>query len=90
MDNVSTFFITTFEYSIGNINPPTYQLWINKIQANEHDAINWWVCHIAIYLIWLLWFGNQFLILIILLNFLIAVLGKSQSDVMDGALMFKY
>ena len=57
---------------------------------NERDYVNWWVCHIAIYLIWLLWFANQFLILIILLNFLIAVLGKSQSDVMDGALMFKY
>lgn len=87
---MSTFFITTFEYSIGNINPPSYELWINKMHANEHDQVNWWVCHISIYLIWLLWFGNQFLLLIILLNFLIAVLGKSQSDVMDGALMFKY
>jgi len=33
---------------------------------------------------------NQFLILIILLNFLISVISKSYSDVMDSALMFKY
>lgn len=90
LDNVTATFITTFEYSIGNINPPTYGLWATKMHANEHDQINVIVCQISIYLIWLLWFGNQFLILIILLNFLIAVLGKSQSDVMDGALMFKY
>ena len=76
LDDVSTFFLTTFEYGIGNISRPSYQLWIHKLH-NSDGLINWWVCHIVIYLIWLVWFGNQFLILIILLNFLISVLGKS-------------
>jgi len=50
----------------------------------------YWISQLSIYLIWLVWFTNQFLILIILLNFLISVISKSYSDVMDSALMFKY
>jgi len=43
-----------------------------------------------IYMIWAFWFLNQFLILIVLLNFLIAVISQSYENVMNSAQQFKY
>ena len=104
LDNVTTFFLQTFENSLGNISNPSYALWSAKLHCVGHpdDAKcapevvgvrtpqTYWISQLSIYLIWVVWFMNQFLILIILLNFLISVISKSYSDVMDSALMFKY
>ena len=40
--------------------------------------------------IWVLWFANQFLNLIILLNFLIAIISQSYDNVMSKSLEYKY
>lgn len=40
--------------------------------------------------IWILWFANQFLNLIILLNFLIAIISQSYDNVMSKSLEYKY
>ena len=42
------------------------------------------------YNIYFFWFINQFLILIILINFLIAVISQSYENVMDSRLIYKY
>lgn len=44
----------------------------------------------AIYVIYAVWFANQFLILIVLINFLIAVISQSYENVMDTAVIIKY
>jgi len=41
-------------------------------------------------IIWFMWFANQFFILIILLNFLIAVISQSYENVMSKAVISKY
>lgn len=101
---MTTFFLQTFENALGNISNPTYDLWSIKLKCATdpkdpkctHENVGvitgqtYWISQLSIYLIWLVWFANQFLILIILLNFLISVISKSYSDVMDSALMFKY
>lgn len=38
----------------------------------------------------MLWFGNQFFVLIILLNFLIAVISQSYENVMNSASILTY
>jgi len=41
-------------------------------------------------MIYVFWFLNQFLILIIVINFLIAVISQSYENVMDTATKIKY
>lgn len=41
-------------------------------------------------MIYFVWFANQALILIVLMNFLIAVISQSYENVMDTAVMIKY
>ena len=65
--------ISTFENMVGNINNPSDAYWSNQLKKgleNHHKVGS----YVAIYLIWFLWFMNQFFLLIILLNFLIAVI----------------
>lgn len=42
------------------------------------------------YLVWLIWWFNQFMIVIILLNFLIAVISQSYENVMNSATILKF
>lgn len=63
-----------WENSIGNINPPTF------VKGGEKN----------IFLIYLVWYVNQFYVLIILLNFLIAVISQSYENVMNRAVEFQY
>ena len=43
-----------------------------------------------IYSIWLVWIVNQYVVLIILLNFLIAIISQSYDNVMSKQIMSKY
>lgn len=45
---------------------------------------------LVIYIIWFVWLLNQLLILIVLLNFLIAVISQSYENVMNKSVQFKY
>jgi len=81
------YFLLIWENSIGNINPPTYAFWLTQLDAKSHLKIG---AKLVIYFTWFIWFGNQMLILIILLNFLIAVVSQSYENVMNSAMRFKY
>ena len=74
--------ISTFENMIGNINNPTYKFWSDNIK-NSHDDNYSNLSLATIYVIWFLWLVNQFFLLIILLNFLIAVISQSYECVME-------
>jgi len=60
------------ENTVGNIFNPTYTYW----DSFEHKEV-------FIYLIWIVWFYNQLIMLIILMNFLIAVITQSYENVMN-------
>ena len=60
--------IQTFENTVGNIKDPRYQFWLDNLK--DHEGVS----QFTIYVIWVVWFMNQFFLLIVLLNFLIAVI----------------
>lgn len=70
-DSFINFFIQVWENSIGNINPPTFR------DSNPSP--------VRICCIYAMWFTTQFVVLIILLNFLIAVISQSYENVMNSA-----
>lgn len=80
--------IQTWQNSIGNINPPSTTYW--NTHQKSHDPSVALAANIAIYVIYFVWFVNQALILIVLMNFLIAVISQSYENVMDTAVMIKY
>lgn len=84
------YFLLIWENSIGNINPPTYQFWMNTLKNADIEPFQKTGALTVIYIIWLMWFANQALILIVLLNFLIAVVSQSYENVMNSATQFKY
>ena len=66
-----------WENSIGNINDPDFDANVIK---NEK----------VLKIIWLVWWLNQFVIVIIMLNFLISVISQSYENVMNSKEVMKY
>ena len=58
------YFVYTYRNSIGDVQGPGYNYWLNEAENEPGPA---WI---MISVIWILWFFNQFINLIILLNFL--------------------
>ena len=77
--------LQTYRNSIGDIAAPTYPLWEEFIAKD-----NVWQGKFMIFTIWTFWFIHQYLILIILLNFLIAIISGSYEDVMAQEIQLKY
>ena len=75
---------TCIRSSVGDIQPPGYSFWIAAAAKNEHVAV------FMIYFIWLIWFCTLFINLVILLNFLIAIISQSYEDVMSREVITKY
>ena len=94
INGAMAFFLETFEDGVGNIKRPRYHIWEDKYHCDKTDigctAANRWVSIMAIYVVWFTWFLNQFVVFIILINFLIVYIGNSFQNVMDSALKFKY
>ena len=70
--------IYVWQNSIGNIDDPDSSSFVNDPPT------------IQIYIIWFVWTLNQFVIVIILLNFLIAVISQSYENVMNSKSIKKY
>jgi hypothetical protein len=89
----------SYRNSIGDISPPGYGFWADRL--DELTATNSTYTHadlvraqavasptaphVMIGVIWAVWILNQFLMLIILLNFLIAIISQSYDAVMAKA-----
>jgi len=84
VNDLFVYFIQTYNNSIGNIAPPIYEGWM------EHRMTHPKIVQTMTVLIWLFWFLNQFFVLIILLNFLVAIMGQAYEEIMTEALYFKY
>jgi len=76
------YFLNTFENGLGNINPPT----IDFSQGKDEDKFN----DVLVYLIYLFWFGAQIFLLVVLLNFVIALISQYYENVMNLANMHTY
>lgn len=68
-------YITTFRESVGDINAPNYESWLDRMEDNPKTST------VAIYTIWVVWFLNVFVTLIVMLNFLIAEVGATYARV---------
>jgi len=70
------YLLLAFENGIGNIQPPTVDVWVTK-NGQSFSAT------LIVYLIYIVWFLNQFILLIVLLNFVIALISEVYERVMD-------
>lgn len=79
------FFLNTFENSIGNINPPSISTLVKK-EGKSISVLD----RIVIYLIYFYWWLAQIVLLMVLLNFVIALISQYYEDVMNSAEMHTY
>ena len=68
------FLIQAFLNSIGEMELPDYSLWFKVIKENPDNPILINQAYMMIYIIWGFWIINQFLMQIIIMNFLIALI----------------
>ena len=80
MNDFGMQFINTFENAIGNVQNPDVNLWINSENPSKS----------MVTLIYFIWFVNQFLATIVLINFLIAVISQSYENVMNKLIIHIY
>jgi uncharacterized membrane protein len=82
--------ILAFRNSIGDLQSPQYERWLNYIAANQNDPIRSGQGYFIIYLLWGLWFGNIILMVILLLNFLIAIISQTYERVAGSQSNYTY
>ena len=80
--------IQMYRNSIGDISAPSYGRWSDLLESNSKYEQN--KAYMMITLIWIVWVLHQFMNLIILLNFLIAIISQSYENVMQKLVVFKY
>ena len=78
------YFLSTFENGIGNISQPTIKFLKDKKIAEKTLA------KVIVYMIQLFWFIAQNILLIVLLNFVIALISQYYEDVMNSKVMHQY
>jgi len=78
-----------YRNSIGDINAPEYGYWLDVID-NSNESDGHFGASYMIFICWFIWFIHQYLVLIILLNFLIAIISQSYDSVMTTSLITKY
>jgi hypothetical protein len=77
------FFFNSFENSIGNISSPS----IGFLKKGHKETLLNAICA---YLIYFFWFLAQIVLLMVLLNFVIALISQYYEDVMNSAEMHTY
>ena len=80
--------LLTYRNSIGDIQVPDYKTWLNaydeSVGGSESKQLQ------ILVLVWSVWFFNQLICLIILLNFLIAVISQGYDIVVAESNIDKY
>ena len=83
MESVLGFMFVAFENGIGNIIPPTVDSWTGE----ENKSIT---ATLIIYIVYLVWIMNQYILLVVLLNFVIALISEVYERVMDQRMIHEY
>ena len=73
--------LQSFNNSIGNIALPTYDRYSNKGRFQDY---------LCIYIMWILWFVQLFIMQIILLNFLISVISQTYQRVISSQVNYTF
>ena len=82
--NVECIWMESFRLSIGDVSAPKYTFWENNLEDSPFTS------YFMICLIWIVWLLEIFFVLIVLLNFLIAIISQSYEEVMLKSLQNKY
>ena len=77
------YFLLAFENGIGNISPPTVEVWYSK-DSQSYSA------GLLIFFIYAYWIMSQFILLIVLLNFVIALISGVYESVMDFKIIYEF
>ena len=83
LNNVAQYALQTYRNTVGDDAPPDVPYW--NVQSNTPVYSK-----IMIGLVWACWLFNSFLLMLILLNFLIAVLCESFDTVQNEAIQYQY
>ena len=85
------YFILAFENGVGNISPPSVNEWYKKDLHQDLYRNNpqTYTESILVFLVHTSWFSNQFILLIVLLNFVIALISQFYEDVMNRRVMHR-
>jgi len=78
------YFLVAFENSLGNINPPSMGFLIDGAEPDQ------FLGKFKVLLIYFCWFVAQIVLMIILLNFVIALISQYYEDVMNRKVMHTY
>jgi hypothetical protein len=71
------YLLLAFENGIGNINPPSVGKWYSKHDQSISAGV-------LIFLVYAYWIMSQFILLMVLLNFVIALVSGVYEQVMDS------
>ena len=84
MPKVFYYFIATFRTSMGDIQTIEYKKYLmdRKEEGNEARI------YFLIGALWMIWIVNQFLVQIILLNFIIAIISQNYEEVINNEEQF--
>jgi hypothetical protein len=85
LNTIAQYAIQTYRNTVGDDAPPVYPYW----DAQTHKDL-WWKADLMRFLIWACWMANSLLLMMILLNFLIAILCYSYEDVNNAATQYQY
>ena len=72
----------TYRISIGDIEVPNVDVWETALGENNSKFM--------LYLTWVIWMVNQYILLIVLMNFLIAIISQVYEDDMTNKLENEY
>ena len=76
----------TFRNSIGDLAPPDYSFWLDEDKVNISSTVK----VIMIYTIWVIWVLKGIIMIIVLLNFLIAVISQTYERVFSMKIICMY
>lgn len=79
------YLIQAWRNAIGDLSPPSYGGWEETRDAAKDNGhmLQYRIIQIIIFLIWSHWLATQFVVLLILFNFLVALVDQSFSEVVD-------
>jgi len=78
------YILTIYFNAIGNIDPPIYKIWSMQVEKDPVLAMG------MILLCWFVWLCAQFLMLIMMFNFLIAIVCGSFDKVAAKQMIVRY
>ena len=83
LNSIATYGIQTYRNTVGDDAVPLLPFWDKQ---TKNPYIGKFMC----FMIWFTWLFNSFLLMLILLNFLIAILSASFEDMQNKAVQFEY